>query len=602
LGFPAFDQSGGNRRKRWRYTRVEWAPPSLVSPKQGANVYVFRQRAAVFGYNAPDWRLFSTAAQKSFLSHTSANNEETNWPNFHIYSPGKTDSIDLDVIYPRILKNSWLALSQPSYVELYQVRDVDEESRADFGLTGKTTRVKLFGENLSKFEQSVRSTVVYAEPELLTIAPKPHTAPVEKDALWLDTLVPPFAKGQLLAITGEDLSTGEVLSEIRAMKSTTVLQGTTFVTLAKGLSRQFKRSTVVVNANVAPATHGDTKSETLGSGDGAQEFQSFSLNFKPLTHISGTSAGGAQSTLEIRVNNVLWKEARSFHQLGSQDRGYVKRVDNDGNVTVTFGDGKTGARLPSGSQNLTATYRAGQGLEGMVKAGQISLLLTRPLGVGGVVNPTPAVGGDDPEKLEDARRNAPLTILTLDRIVSLQDYEDFARAFAGVGKAQARLLWDGGQQLIHLTLAAADGGALPEDSEPFANLLSAIDLARHPAHRVVANSYRKLQFRLAAEVLVNPQYTPASVLEAARTKVTRTFSLLQRELGQGVSASEILSILQSVEGVVAANVLQLDIPGEPSPPLPILSTPPAHWNGTQITPAALLSLNGATLTLTEMTL
>lgn len=609
-------------------TRVEFLPAlsNVDKPAAGANVHVFRRRAAVFGYNAPDWRLLSAEARKNFLAHGSiavnqarqfvdvpdarekivnaaaSGSGSTEWPNFKIYTPNTTDTIDLDLIYPKVLKGSWLALSQPGEVALFQAKEVVEAARADFGLTGKTTRVQLVGEKLKDFEDSVRATVVYTEPELLTIAPEPLTTPVEQDSIWLDALVPTLAADRWLAVTGEDLDTGEVQSEIRAVKSTSVKDGTPLVVLTQALNSRYKRDTVTVNANVAAATHGETKIEVLGNGDGSQEFQSFPLTFKPLTHLSGTDPSGARSTLEIRVNEVLWKEAPSFHGLGPHDRRYIKRMGNDGKVTVSFGDGRTGARLPSGSQNVAATYRAGLGLEGMVKAGQISLLLTRPLGVGGVLNPNAPVGADNPEKLEDARRNAPLTVLTLDRIVSLRDYEDFARAFAGVGKAQARLLWDGGQQLIHLTLAASDGGAFPEDSQPFGNLLDAIDLARHPAHRVAANSYRERRFHLAAEVLVDPDRRPADVLQAATTRLAETYSPVARDLGQGVSASEILAVLQTVDGVVAANVRELFIPGEPPPPLPILGAPPAHWDGSQIVPAALLSLDEAALTLTEMTL
>jgi len=610
-------------------TYVEWSPLSYYTPAAGANIYVFRQRASVFGYNAPDWRLFSDEARKHFPVPPPGYTG-TDWPYLVIYTPkhqrhkhliaagvqaaGKAvvipsdsdlyllDTIDLDQIYPKILNGSWLVLSEPSYVELYQIKETNEAARTDFGLTSKTSRVKLDGGHLVIFRDLVRSTVVYAEPELLKIAPQPLTTWVEQDTVWLDALVPTLAPGRLIAITGEDASTQQIASEIREVKTTSVVQGTTFITLTKALSRQFKRSTVVVNANVAAATHGETKQETLGSGDGAKEFQSFSLKFKPVTHISSASAGGAESTVEIRVDNILWKEAPSFYQLGPGERRYIERVRNDGTVSITFGDGTTGARLPSGSQNVTAQYRTGQGLEGMVKAGQISLLLSRPLGVGGVVNPTAPVGGGDPELIDDARRNAPLPILTLDRIVSVQDYEDFSRAFAGVGKAQATLLWNGGQQLVHLTLAAADGGAFPEDSDPFANLLAAIDLARHPAHRVVANSYTPLQFQLSAEVLVNSDYVSDDVLAAARKELTDVFSAPKRDLGQGVNASEILSILQGVPGVDAANILSLHFVGEAPPPLPILPAPSAHWDGTNIVPGALLSLDTTTLNLTEMTL
>ena len=79
----------------------------------------------------------------------------------------------------------------------------------------------------------------------------------------------------------------------------------------------------------------------------------------------------------------------------------------------------------------------GTGLAGTVKAGQLSLLLTRPLWVRGVTNPLPASGAADPEDLLEARENAPFAVRVMDRIVSLSDFADFARAFAGIGKAQA---------------------------------------------------------------------------------------------------------------------------------------------------------------------
>src|SRR5205823_2679706 len=113
------------------------------------------------------------------------------------------------------------------------------------------------------------------------------------------------------------------------------------------------------------------------------------------------------------------------------------RTDDEGKTTVIFGDGKTGARLPTGVENVKTKYRKGIGLPGLVKEHKLSQLMTRPLGVKGVTNPLAATGAQDREQLADARRNAPLTVLTLGRVLSLQDYEDFARAFSGIVKALA---------------------------------------------------------------------------------------------------------------------------------------------------------------------
>ena len=97
-----------------------------------------------------------------------------------------------------------------------------------------------------------------------------------------------------------------------------------------------------------------------------------------------------------------------------------------------------GARVPTGRENVRVTYRKGIGVEGLVREQQLTLLGSRPLGVVGVTNPVEAGDAADADNPDDLRRNAPLPIHTLDRIVSLRDYEDFARAFTGVAKARRR--------------------------------------------------------------------------------------------------------------------------------------------------------------------
>ena len=51
----------------------------------------------------------------------------------------------------------------------------------------------------------------------------------------------------------------------------------------------------------------------------------------------------------------------AFSGAGPQDEVYIVRQNEDGESIVTFGDGETGARLPSGVKNVTASYRFGAG-------------------------------------------------------------------------------------------------------------------------------------------------------------------------------------------------------------------------------------------------
>jgi predicted phage baseplate assembly protein len=222
------------------------------------------------------------------------------------------------------------------------------------------------------------------------------------------------------------------------------------------LAYTYKRDTVSIYANVVRATHGETRSETLGSGDGSKALQRFTLKQSPLTYVAAATPAGAQSTLKVRINDILWHEADSLAGLGPTDRSYTTETDDADKTAVIFGNGQYGARLSTGIENVKAVYRSGIGKPGNVKAEQITLLATKPLGVKSVINPLRASGGADRDSRDQARRNVPLALMALDRLVSVQDYADFARTYAGIGKASSVQLRTSGRQLVNVTIAGAD--------------------------------------------------------------------------------------------------------------------------------------------------
>jgi len=345
-----------------------------------------------------------------------------------------------------------------------------------------------------------------------------------------------------------------VVSEVVSVKSVFDDNGFDVITLNAPLVNVYDRKTVVINGNVARATHGETKTEVLGSGDASKSFQKFILKQTPLTCISSSSADGAQSSLAVRVNDILGDEEKSLNQLGRKDRAFITQLADDGTVTVRFGDGKTGARLPTGSENVIATYRVGTGMQGMVKARQLSLLISRPLGVQGVINPLAPTGADEPEKLENARQNAPMKVLTLDRVVSLTDYEDFTRAFSGIGKASAVWLWGGEIRYVHITIASADGKAVDPASDLYKNLWKAIDDSKDPVVQFRIDTFTPLSFDISARILVNEKYIADKVFGAVKEALINAFSFEKRNFGQLVTESEINAVIQGIEGVVAVDL------------------------------------------------
>jgi predicted phage baseplate assembly protein len=405
--------------------------------------------------------------------------------------------------------------------------------------------------------------------------------------------------GRWVAVTGErqDLS-GVQASEVHRLAEVTLEEGLTTLTFQSALAHPYVRATVRISGNVAAATHGELRSELLGSGDGRMPFQQFALRQPPLTYISAPTPSGGQSTLEVRVNDQLWEEVATLYGHGPTEHIYVTRRDDDGKTTIQFGDGVTGARLPTGLQNVRAAYRQGIGAAGLVKASQLTLLMTKPAGVREVTNPLDATGAADPEALKDIRRNAALTLRTLDRIVSLQDYEDFAAAFSGVSKALATSTWTGRRLGVLLTVAGTDGAIIEETGSVYANLVRGIQEAGDPLIPVQVASYRPAFFKVGARITVAYGYSAEIVLAGVQDRLREGFSFEAREFGQSIALSEVLSVMHLVPGVQAVQLTQLyrvDDPAAPSLQTELPAMVPQSGSGAGSLGAELLTLDASPL-------
>ena len=298
--------------------------------------------------------------------------------------------------------------------------------------------------------------------------------------------------------------------------------------------------------------------EILGDGDGSQAFQNFALHQKPLTYVSAATAEGAQSTLVVRVNELQWHESNDLASLGSTDREYITLTDDSDQTAVRFGNGEHGARLPTGSANIKAVYRYGIGAAGNVQAWQISQLATHPQGAQGVINPLSASGGADRDSIDQARRNAPMAIMALDRLVSVRDYADFARTFAGIGKAYSARLTDGRRQLVHVTIAGAEDIPIDTSSDLYQNLVSALHLYGDPYEPIQVAVRRLKLLVVSARVKILTDYQWESVEPKVRNALLGAYGFDQRLLGQSAFLSEAIGVIQAVEGVSYVDVQKFD--------------------------------------------
>jgi hypothetical protein len=677
-------------------TFVSWKAPLSHSDGAGsgpwtvARVFAFRQKASLFGHNAPNPNLFANSNRTpSFNNLINAPVQESvtnlassrpaadsrngptdgaqqdvfdeppppwSWVGFSIQS---ASAIDLDAAYPKIVVGSWFALTSAGSAQLYNVQQAIAVSVARFTLSGKVTELTpdyLDPAIPGNTGYDLRLTEVWAQSDELSVAGQPLPYPLYGTTVSLDTHRTDMAGIQVIALTGKrqkiavadqvtsltfspdddssstNLDPGDILTltgpfpfsvsstatgpftlnvedangrpgtvagvslenftlapsastdpQVSEYALVNIVDSTgdpahTVFTLANPLTYCYERATTTLNANVAPATHGQSVTEIMGNGSAATPNQSFTLRQSPLTYVQAATPSGSQTTLQIQANGVPWMEVSTLYDQLPSALVYSTLYQADTTTDVLFGDGIEGATLPTGQNNLQATYRIGSGSSGNVAAGALSTLVDRPLGVSGVSNPAPATGGQDPQSISDIRSNAPMTVLTLGRAVSITDYQNFAAIFPGIAKANAIWIPYGPARGVFLTVAAAGGVPLPNSTHT--NLVASLRNYGNRLTPIAVQSFQETFFGLAADIKYDPPADQPTVQPQVLQALQQAFGFSQRDFGQSVSVDEVAAVILGVQGVVAVNVKGLTpgavskicayipVPGDQSTPQP----------------------------------
>lgn len=341
----------------------------------------------------------------------------------------------------------------------------------------------------------------------------------------------------------------------------------TQVELTDELMHVYDRASVTIYGNVVAATHGKTVAdEVLGSGSGMQANERFRLKEGPLTYVSAANDQGSESQITVSVNEIEWQKEPYLYGLARDQRAYIVRQDALDNTFITFGDGKQGARLPTGTELVSATYRIGLGPVGNVPPYTIDQPQTLPSAIRRVTNPLAATGGVGPDSTADVRARAPLSVRIMNRIVALSDYEDYVRLYAGIGRVQLKKFGSGPGLLLHFTVADAAGNPFPQGAPILTNLVTSINERRAVATpQLKIDSYEQRYFDLAAEVWIYPEHHARAneIAQIIRQKLLTAFSFDAREFGQDVAESEVVALLQDVTGVAVVVSVQLKDAKEP---------------------------------------
>jgi predicted phage baseplate assembly protein len=337
---------------------------------------------------------------------------------------------------------------------------------------------------------------------------------------------------------------------------------------------------VTVYGNLISATQGKTQDEVVvGSGDQRQIFQTFAVPKAPLTYLLDETQTPAQvPELHVTVDGIEWQRVDSFFNAAPDAAVYIVREDEEGKSFVQFGDGKTGRRLPSGRNNVSAIYRVGQGAHGELKEG------TNPQAIGKLNHfdklflPAAVTGGCGPEEADNARVAAPGKMQSLGRMVSLADIEAEALAIPHVIKARAVWSAPEGVPLVRLTVLTESGSAA--DVQALRDTLRTFNRCRGPARFPidVVPGIRQYVY-IHVEAGFEAARRAADVIAAVKQAIGLAgeegngidgseglFGLKTRAFGQGAHPSQIIGAVQNAMGVTWVNLKAAQIINLGTPP------------------------------------
>lgn len=294
-------------------------------------------------------------------------------------------------------------------------------------------------------------------------------------------------------------------------------------------------------------SHGETvNSELIGTSTGALS-QPFTLFYNSVI----------EPTIQVSVDEgsgpTIWAFVENLIDAGPNDINYTTFTDENGVVSVIFGDNVNG-RVPVTGSVIRATYRRGGGTVGNVGAGSITDVLDPVLNVTSSTNVFNASGGADPESINHIKKLAPLSFATMRRAVTLNDYAALALHVPGVQLAIANAT-----VYTNVTLGIAPfGGGLPSTTLKNAVLAYLADKKQINTSVSITDPVY-VGVNITTNINVLPQYNQQLVTTAVTNALRTLLAFENVDFGFRISLSAVYRAITGVEGVDYATVTVLSL-------------------------------------------
>ena len=502
--------------------------------------FALRRRAAVFGHNAPALEQHAASdfqrlrnmpssirrrARRPVLAHASADHARIG--RVSLIADGgshRAGHVDLDAVYSGDAARavSWCSPRAASIAEragaarhlcrALQGDHARPKSRAqEFALSGKVTRLGLCGRRtLAVLRRGARAPACSVSPSRwrsrISGEPRDHGRHASR---WSSA---PTASqpGRRLLVRGTRAKDGaDVVHAATLVDATPRRRGPRHArdhaaaaraARARQRGRACQRGARVARRN---------RCANPGRRRCGEPFQRFELKQLPLTYRAPRPTRSApQPSSRVRVDDIAWKPSGdAVRRCARRARLHAQRPTSRARLRGVRRRRARRAAAERREQRARELIARGSGARATSLPRSLTQLMTRPLGLKSVSNPLRGRGRHRSRARRARRgRRMPLGTRTLGRAVSLLDYEDFARAFSGIAKAQAQVLQLPAGPTVAITVAGAGRRALIAPASPvWNNLLAALEGERRSARRRgAARASDRARFRVGLKVKRDP--------------------------------------------------------------------------------------------------
>ncbi len=319
-------------------------------------------------------------------------------------------------------------------------------------------------------------------------------------------------------------------------------------------ANDFTRHNTIIYANAVRATHGETQPQKIvGNGDASQSNQSFELTSDSISWIAdSTFSTGVRADLVLSVGQRVWQQVEDLSLSTGEDHHYQVTINEDNMLSVCFGDGRHGRRLPTGVDNIRVRYRVGYGEDGNLDPHKLVKIAKPDSLVDDFVAPLASSGGAQKESASSMRESAPATVLALKRSVSIEDFTHLAANHSMVWQARAfeKMPDRPARPKIEVIVVAAGGKEFITNSDTAKLIRNFLVQHSAPDTPISVVSYQALHMKLKLSIMVDENaYDKKQVELAVVDHLKSQLGIQQRKLGQALFRSDIIALLEQVEGV-----------------------------------------------------